>query len=179
MNKKMKSGPVSRMLKNSSSTAANNRRKSSRSSGSPDSRGDALPSLFIGTVLELQRELDAAVAMLANYRDSTASKRAASRDKAGKQRDGRGLKRSMRIAVTKEDITQGIRGDVCFGPIGRAIMRRGAKEPPVVSYNGDLFIDGIYYKTPPVVYQFIKDFNAGRKMRPFVFTARERPGETR
>lgn len=80
------------------------------------------------------------------------------RDKAPEKKVGYNLMRTYHINVTWDDIRRGIRGDVARCPTGLAMERAGAA--------------GVYFpieSLPEVAQNFIRDFDAGRAVRPIEF----------
>jgi hypothetical protein len=87
------------------------------------------------------------------------------------------------IEVTADDIANGTLGDECRCPIALAVARQLGIEAPegylaimdsqikIGSDPGDWHW-GDLYRLPSVAEGFIDDFDSGREVQPFTFTAR-------
>jgi hypothetical protein len=86
---------------------------------------------------------------------------------------------TITITVTQDDIDNGVRAAPCLCPIALAAQR---KYPYVsvgtftISVGADASREKVY-RMPLKASRFIEDFDQGRLVEPFTFTARKCPAE--
>jgi len=73
------------------------------------------------------------------------------------------------INVTERDIKLGKKNHILACPIARA-LRRKSTNGHVASWATTAHLDGKVFLLPPVAIQFVRKFDAGKKVKPFKFT---------
>ncbi len=74
----------------------------------------------------------------------------------------------MIISVTKTDIKKGLPGRQCVCPIALAIMRK-SKQTFVNVHSEQVRFQGNFIDLPKPAVEFISNFDADLKVRPFKF----------
>lgn len=75
----------------------------------------------------------------------------------------------LRINITQDDVDAGVRCNHRLDPVGIAIRRKHPDVDQVSVAPGYTHIDGIRFRNPPELSQWIIEFDCGRKVKPQTF----------
>lgn len=80
---------------------------------------------------------------------------------------------SLTVKVTADDIEKGERGNPCFCPIAQAVRRELDLQVPHLTEVGELcmIVRSATFRLPDTARKFVDDFDSGRDVEPFEFTA--------
>lgn len=77
----------------------------------------------------------------------------------------------MKVQVTQSDIDRGKKGDSCQCPVALAVARAAGTTSVYAFENLDpcIVVDGVEYYGVGSAFDFMQDFDSGKRMQPFEF----------